>query len=182
MREQSRARKRNQLTIIGLGNELLSDDGVGIRIVRQLKERLPAANANFEELSVGGLPLLDYITGYERCVIIDAVVTGKHPAGTVYRCVLTAGTEPFTLASSHQIDLSQVVTLAALMGGEIPRTIVVYGIEAADTTTFHDGCTEEVSRAVPTIVETISRDIEEGYGADCTQPAEWQILHDAIPA
>jgi len=181
MLDCSQIPKRKSLTIIGLGNELLSDDGVGIRVLRALRARLPHDNVTFEELSIGGLQLLDYITGCERCMIIDAVATNKHPPGTTYRFVQTADSNPVTLTSSHQIDLAQVMTLATVMGGDLPRTLIVYGIEAGDLMTFHDGCTGEVSRAIPTLVETICRDVHNDGEAICAHAGEWQIIHNALP-
>lgn len=169
------------LTIIGLGNELLSDDGAGIRVVRELKKRLGADAITFHELSVGGLQLLDYIVGHDHCIIVDAVVTGTHPPGTMLRFVQTADSEPVRLSSSHQVDLTQVVSLAQLFGADIPRRLVVYGIEAGDITTFRDGCTEEVSRAIPRLVEAICSDVEEESLACGTPAGAWQLIPDVVP-
>ena len=85
----SATRPHKPLTVIGLGNEYLSDDGAGIGVLREVRRRLGEGAAVFEELSIGGLPLLDYIVGFDRCVIIDAVVSGEHPPGTLYRFVRT---------------------------------------------------------------------------------------------
>jgi hydrogenase maturation protease len=164
--------------IIGLGNELLSDDGLGIRVVRELRKRLEGGAIDFEELSVGGLELLDHITGYERCIIVDAIATGAHPPGTVLRFLQTTDSDPVTLTSSHQIDLSQVLTLARLLGGDIPRTVLVYGIEAQDVVTFHDDCTQDVRRAIPRLVDTICADI--AAGELFARPGVWQIVEDAV--
>jgi hydrogenase maturation protease len=172
--------RRKPLTIIGLGNELLSDDGVGIRIVRALKQRLPSDGIAFEELSIGGLQLLDYITDCEQCIIVDAVTSGKHPAGTTYRFIQTSDSNPVSLTSSHQIDLAQVLTLASVMGGRVPRTVVVYGVEAGDSTTFHDGCTREVSRAIPKVVDAICRDVEGRADTMENHAGEWQIINDDV--
>jgi hydrogenase maturation protease len=179
--DTGRLAKRKPLTIIGLGNELLSDDGLGIRVVRELKKRLPADDVAFEELSVGGLQLLDHIIDCEQCIIVDAIATGAHPAGTAYRFVQTADTEPVTLTSSHQIDLSQVLALAKLLGADVPRTLTVYGIEAGDITTFQDGCTNEVAKAIPELVETVCRDVNDGGTVRGTRTGTWQIINDAVP-
>lgn len=174
--------KRRPLVIIGLGNELLSDDGVGIRVVRELRKRPVRGDAVIEELSVGGFPLLEYITGFERCIIIDAVVTGRHPPGTAYRFVQGGDPVPFSMTSSHQIDLAQILSLAALMGWDLPRTLTVYGIEAADITTFCDACTEEVSRAIPLVVGAVCSELETDGNSVQKHPGEWQILAEAIEA
>jgi hydrogenase maturation protease len=174
--------KRRPLVIIGLGNELLTDDGVGIRVVRELRKRPLSNDAVLEELSVGGLPLLEYIAGFERCIIVDAVVTGRHPPGTAYRFVQGADPPPFNMTSSHQIDLAQILSLATLMGWDLPRSLTVYGVEAADITTFRDGCTEEVSRAIPLIVEAVCSELKTDGNNLQNHPGEWQILTEAIEA
>lgn len=179
MRELEPAPGTLRTKIIGLGNELLSDDGLGVSVVRQLKKRLAGLEIDFEELSVGGLGLLDHITGCDRCIIVDAIATGDHPPGTMLRFLQTADSDPVTLASSHQIDLSQVLALAGLLGGEIPRSVLVYGIEAGDVVTFHEECTQDVRRAIPKLVDMICADI--AGGEQSARPGVWQIVDDAVP-
>jgi hydrogenase maturation protease len=155
-----RLRDGPTILIIGLGNELLADDAVGIRVLRELRNRLPADKIAFEELSVGGLPLLEHLVGYDRCILVDAVVTGKSPAGTLHRFVQEPGHPSIRLSSSHHVDLSQVLALGEMLGAAIPAKVVVYGIEPEDTITFCEQCTSEVSKAIPQLVELICRDIE----------------------
>lgn len=159
--DSGRFPEHQPLVIIGLGNELLADDGVGIRVVRELQERLLADDIAFEELSVGGLQLLDYLVGHEHCIIVDAVMTGAYPPGTIYRFVQAPSDKPINirLTSSHQIDLFQIVELAKLLKADIPRTITVYGIEPSDVTTFNNRCTGPVSTAIPQLVGLICRDL-----------------------
>jgi hydrogenase maturation protease len=166
------------LTIIGLGNEFLTDDGVGIRVVRELRNRLLVEGVVFEELSVGGLQLLDHIVGTEECIIIDAITSGVQPAGTLYRFIQDATHEPIKLTSSHQIDLSQVLSLAKLLGAALPKRLTVYGIEANDVTTFQDSCTNQVSSSIPRLVDLICRDINNDASASPACVGAWQIIQD----
>jgi hydrogenase maturation protease len=148
------------ILVIGLGNELLSDDGVGIRVLHELKGSLPADDAAFLELSVGGLQLLDHLVGYRCCFLIDAVVTGTSPAGTVHRFVQEPGGAPIRLSSSHHVDLSQVLRLGTMLGAIMPEKVTVYGIEPEDTTTFSERCTGKVAEAIPRLVELIRKDVK----------------------
>ena len=176
----NQAHQRKRLTIIGLGNEMLSDDGLGIRVVRELKNRLDDRSVAFEELSVGGLQLFDYLIGTEECIIVDAIKTGTQPAGTLLRFVQTADNEPVTLTSSHQIDLGQILGLARFMGASLPERLTVYGIEAEDITTFRETCTARVSDAIPKLVDAICNDIQTDH-AECTGfTKDWQIIHDLV--
>lgn len=166
------------LTIIGLGNEFLSDDGVGIRVVEELKKGRFTRPIVFEELAIGGLELLDYLVGFEECMIVDAITSGKEPVGTLFRFVQSLDDEPVKLASSHQIDLGQVLSLARLLGARLPQRVTVYGVEVADITTFREGCTEDVANAVPGLVNMISDDIEHQSKSSSGQTGEWQIFHE----
>lgn len=161
-----------RLIIIGLGNEFISDDGVGIFAVRQLRERISQLDHNasethahfpgdivIEEMASGGLQILDAITGYEKCFIIDAVLAGMHPPGTIYRFVQCPQEEPVKLASSHQINLQEVLGLARILNVKIPPAITIYGVEVSDITTFSTGCTVEVQKALPQLVDVVWRDL-----------------------
>jgi hydrogenase maturation protease len=164
------------ITIIGLGNEFLSDDGVGIRVVHELKTRLTDPSIAYEELAVGGLELLDYVVGFRECIIVDAITSGNQPAGTLYRFVQSPDQEPLKLSSSHQIDLGQVLALAKLLGAVLPSKLTVYGIEVADITTFRDGCTTEVTTSIPKLVELICHDLNENRRDTPVCTGEWQVI------
>ncbi|HUI66551.1 MAG TPA: hydrogenase maturation protease [Bacteroidota bacterium] len=168
----------HSLAIIGLGNEMLSDDGLGIRVVRALRQRLRRRDIEFEELSLGGLPLLDHLIGFDRCIIVDAISTGLYPPGTTLRLVQTGSSAPVAIRSSHQIDLSQILGLAELLGERLPREVAVYGIEACDVTTFHDDCTSAVAAAIPSLVDAICRDIEKNRLS--APPGQWQLIDPVV--
>jgi hydrogenase maturation protease len=62
--------------VLGLGNPILTDDKVGIHVVRAAAGHCsPANGVTFAEASVGGLRLLDLLAGYDRAVMVDAIQT-----------------------------------------------------------------------------------------------------------
>jgi len=180
--ERDEGKSAAPTVIIGLGNDLLSDDGVGIRVLRALAERAETRSAELHEAPIGGLGLLDHILGHERCIIVDAIATGTHPPGTLMQVPLTEGAAPAVLSSSHQIDLLQVLALARMMGGDVPRSVTVYGIEAKDVTTFHEGCTEEVALAIPGAVDAICAELSGKGAPPPTGPPAWRIAGGMVPA
>jgi hydrogenase maturation protease len=173
-------RQQKRLTIIGLGNEMLSDDGLGIKVVRELRNRLHDPSVTFEELSVGGLQLFDYLIGTEECVIVDAIMTGTQPAGTLLRFVQIADHKPVKLTSSHQIDLGHILGLARFMGATLPKRLTVYGIQADDITTFRETCTTQVSQAIPKLVDLICDDIQTDHAESLPCTDEWQVINDLV--
>jgi hydrogenase maturation protease len=154
-------KRMNKILILGLGNEYITDDGVGIHTIRELQSQLSQDCYTFMELAVGGLELLDYLSGYDKAVIVDAFVTGSNSSGTIYRLIQTLSTTPLKIRSSHQIDLPQVMGLAKELGIEFPKEIIIYGIEAEDITTFKCCCTDVVAAAIPRLVRHIQYDLEE---------------------
>jgi hydrogenase maturation protease len=135
----------------------------------------------FQELSIGGLELLDHLVGFKRCLVIDAIASGSCPPGTIHRFLRNPGSDAVTISSTHQIDLTQVLTLGRMLGAEVPEQVTVYGIEAGDIVTFHAGPTPEVASAIPALVDVICADIL-GNGQLPDQTAdEWQVIEtDAI--
>ncbi len=158
--------------IIGLGNEFMRDDGFGLYAVRALSEKMRAIgemhketkqrflnHLDFRESTVGGLEILDYLSGYRRCILIDAVATGKNPPGTIYRYVYNHHDELVKLVSSHQINLTELIGLAKLCGVDVPSVILIYGMEVEDIMTFSIGCSDAVKDALPDFVDVVAEEL-----------------------
>jgi hydrogenase maturation protease len=148
----SESRRKN--LIIGLGNTILSDDGVGIYVARELAKRIPSDAVTVKEASVGGLELLDLIKGYERILLIDAVMTGQADVGSLIHLKLEdlAGGSAMT---RHQVSFSEALELGKRLNMNLPEEIVIFGIEVEDIFTFGESCTPKVQSKIEDIVEEI---------------------------
>jgi hydrogenase maturation protease len=145
------------VAVIGIGNLLRADDGVGAHVVRRLNEGWPDVHA--VDLSTAEIGVLDHVRGREVVVIIDAIVSGARP-GTVHRVELGDVTdEAFT--RSHGLSLASSLQLGyRLYPGEMPEKIVVLAVEAGDIESFSTDLTPEVEAAVPEIINMILREVE----------------------
>lgn len=120
---------RNPVLVLGAGNILLSDEGVGVRVVETFEKRYPVApGVELLDAGTAGMDLLDVIAGREHLIIVDAVNTGS-PPGTLVRLADQEVPAAFrTKSSPHQIGLADV--LAALtLTGEVPSRVTVIGIQ-----------------------------------------------------
>jgi len=142
--------------VLGLGNPILSDDAVGLRIAQGLKQETPAQDVI--GTSEAGLALLDYAVGYDRLVIIDSIMTEKGRPGELYRLELEDLKPGTSLPSSHGVDIATVFTLGEKLGYPVPRQIAIYAVEIADNTTFAEKCTREVEERIPFIVRQIAEE------------------------
>jgi len=140
------------LAVIGVGNELMRDDGVGIEVVRRLREENLGAHVELIEGAVGGLDLVFYLEERERVIIVDAARMGLAP-GTV-RLVQREEIEErlVPLASLHDIALHDVLELAELTG--IGAEVVVVAVEPGEVLPGL-GLTAPVAAAVPEMVRMV---------------------------
>ena len=145
--------------VLGLGNPILSDDGVGIRVAHEVSNRLKNPQVSVSETSAAGLSLLDSIVGYDKVIIIDAIQTEKGQAGQIYRMK----TEDFSLtkrlSSPHQVNLATALELGKMLGLAVPEKITVFAVEAKDITNFSEKCTPEVEKAIPEVVRMVLEDL-----------------------
>jgi hydrogenase maturation protease len=135
--------------VLGLGNPILSDDGVGIRVAHEVANQVRSSQITVSETNVAGLGLLDSIVGYYKVVIIDAIQTEKGQAGQIYRMGIEDFSPTKHFSSPHQINLATALELGKMLNLEMPREITVFGVEAKDITSFSEKCTPEVERAIP---------------------------------
>ena len=152
------------LLVIGLGNPILTDDGVGIYTVRTVLDALPPdAPVDVIEASVGGLSLMEAMVGYERVILVDALWSPSEKTGQVI--VFDAGHLPETLnsACAHDADLPTALSLGRRMGVPLPadEAIQIVGITANEVLTFGDWPTPPVAAAIPEATATTLRLVEE---------------------
>ena len=153
--------------VLGLGNWIVADDSIGLRVAAELARML--ADRDDVEVSEdywGGLRLMERLVGYERAIVIDAITTGAAP-GTIHH--LTPDAIPTQRsAAAHDMNLPTALELGRQAGLGLPpnREILLVGIEAKDILTFADQCTPEVAAAIPAAVEEVLRLLQTGSPAD----------------
>jgi len=151
--------------ILGLGNPILSDDGVGLLVAKELEAKVDQQEVTIMETSMAGLSLLDFLAGYDRAIIIDAIQTTGGVPGQIYRL------DPHTLnatrhaGSPHELNLPTCLELGNRLGIALPPQIVIFAIEVADVSTFSEECTPEVRRAIPVCAEMIIQELNGGPDA-----------------
>jgi hydrogenase maturation protease len=121
---------RNDVVVIGLGNLLLSDEGIGVHLIRKLsenQEKFPSVE--FIDAGTGGMNILHLIANRKKAVIIDCAKMGKKP-GTIkqFEPVDVQTTKKMTHFSLHEADILQIINLSKQLG-ECPNQIVIFGIE-----------------------------------------------------
>lgn len=153
----------NRTLVIGLGNPILGDDGVGWRVVDALRQ-LPAGLEDSVELDChtdGGLGLMERLIGYERAIVVDALQLGRGPVGSVTCQPLDALPDPCGghLTSAHTTSLTVALAMGRQLGAALPSQVIVIGIEAPQTFEFGEALSPAVARAVPIAAGCVVRQL-----------------------
>lgn len=148
-----------KILVVGLGNPILSDDSVGLRVAQLVKDRLDQPEITVMETSIAGLDFLDLLAGYEKAIIIDAVKTEKGKAGEVYR--LEPGKFAVTrhAGSPHDVNFATALELGRKLNLPLPEKIIIFAVEVRDVETLSEQCTPEVERAVPVCAGMVIREL-----------------------
>ena len=142
--------------ILGLGNPLITDDSIGLRVVEALRARLAdRPDVEVSEDYWGGLRLMERMIGFDRAIVIDAIQTGA-PPGTIHR-LTPDGIPTQRSASAHDMNLATALEFGRQAGMHLPpnEAIRLVGIEAEDILTFSEQCTPAVEAAVPRAAEAV---------------------------
>ncbi len=137
-----------QILVLGLGNDILTDDAVGLKIADAVRERL-AGDPRIEVRSTTemGLALLDEIAGRSAVVLVDSVQTGRAPPGHLHEFDAAALTGVGSTVP-HMLGVGETLALGQLMGLAMPRQVRVFAIEVTDPFTLGTEMTAAVRDAV----------------------------------
>lgn len=143
--------------MIGLGNPILGDDGVGWKVAEEAKKQLsPDLAVDVEFLSLGGISLMEQLIGYERAILIDAI-SSDHETGSVI--VSQLGEMPddsaFHITSAHDTSLQNALRLGRAMGANLPEDVIVIGIATKHVYDFSEEISPAMAEAIPKAVQIV---------------------------
>jgi hydrogenase maturation protease len=143
---------RKEILILGIGNLLLRDEGVGVHVVEQLKKMHLSPLVDVLDGGTAGHDLLFYIEGRKKVIVIDAVKAGGSP-GAIYRFTEKDLEEKRGISFSvHQIDLIDVIRTSRFMG-RLPE-IVFIGVETQEISAGLE-LSPEIERIIPKILDLV---------------------------
>ena len=143
--------------ILGMGNEILTDDGIGIKITKELQKVLNIPNLFFDTLSLGGMEIIEYIRDFDNVIIIDAIKTLNGVPGSVYIFAPSDFKETTHISNVHDVSFITALKLARELDIKVPDSIQIIAIEIVEDMTFSDNFTKPVQEKYPEIL----REVEE---------------------
>ena len=154
--------------VLGLGNPLLGDDGVGWRVVERVREQIAQPHIETDLHAGGGLSLMERLIGYERAIIVDAINTGRAAPGSVtcFRLEDLPHDAAGHLASAHETTLQTALAVGRKMGAVLPHRIEIVAIEAQAVYDFSETLSPAIAAAVPPAVEIVLNQLNQTEGAE----------------
>jgi hydrogenase maturation protease len=146
--------------VLGIGNDILTDDGIGPKIVRDLENGRDSELIDFKTSSLGGLDILDLIAGYESVVLVDAIKTRDGVPGDVYLFKPEDFEETLHLSNLHDVNFLTALELGKRLGMDVPRKLWIIAVEIIEDLVFSDRLTDPLEKRYPSIISEVKSFIE----------------------
>ena len=142
----------NEITVLGIGNIILSDEGFGVRVIEYLQDNYKfPENVSLIDGGTLGVELTEFITGTKKLLIIDSIDGGKEPGTSFYLAGEDLKTHFREKISAHEVGIQDVLTMLELTGKAIPEVVVIgaqpYSLEAGVE------LTEQMKTLIPIIAD-----------------------------
>ena len=141
--------------ILGIGNDILTDDGIGPKLVNDLQKKNYPDNIHFQNAFLGGLEILEIIQGFEQVIFIDAIITEKGIPGTVYHFTPYDFIETLHLSNLHDANFLTALELGKKMNMSIPSDIHIIAVEIVEDRVFSDQFSAEIEKKYSEIIESV---------------------------
>jgi hydrogenase maturation protease len=157
--DENNINSAQKILILGVGNELLSDEGIGVRTIKAMSKLDLPPEVELMDGGTDGFSLINIIVETDRLILVDCVKGGSKP-GTIYKFNIEDApscSDKFK-TSVHQINILEVINLSELVG-KTPETTVI-GVEPKSISTSLE-LTDEVKAKIPRVIELILEEVDE---------------------
>jgi len=147
--------------VLGIGNPILGDDGIGFHIAQELAKQIKDENIDVKDTSADGLNLLELILGYDKLIVIDALMTKDEKVGEIYRLKPENTGKPASVTvSPHHFNLATTIEIGKkLFAGQIPEEIIVFGIGTQEVARVTEEITAKVKEAIPRVINLVLEEL-----------------------
>lgn len=146
-----------KVLVLGLGNDILTDDAIGLYVAQAVLERFDASGIRGIDVVATcemGLALLDIIVGHDDLVLIDAVQTGRRAAGTIHE-LAEGDLRKMPGMSPHFLGVGEILALGRELGLKMPTRVRILAVEVQDPFTLGTALTPALRHAMPAVVERV---------------------------
>lgn len=144
-----------KIVIVGVGNILCGDEGVGVHVIEELKKHRLPDNVKVYDCGTAGLEVLELLDEADKAIIVDAVTAGMEPGKICHYKLSEINVEErkMTMLSLHELDLARAIKIGE-NAYKLPENIIIVGVEPKSLQ-FGMGLTKEIKEAIPRVVQYV---------------------------
>jgi len=146
-----------KILVLGIGNDILTDDGIGPKLIGDLRKMDYPADITFKTASVGGLEMLEMISGFSRVFLIDAIRTRNGKPGNVYFLPAEDFSETQNLTNLHDINFLTALDLGNKLNYQIPGEIMIIAVEIVEDLEFSEELSPVLKKRYPEILSKVNK-------------------------
>ena len=151
----------DKILVLGIGSEILKDDGIGPKLVKKLQNFLPSSHLDYATSMVGGMETIEIMKGYHKVIIIDGIRTGENMPGTVYYMKYPLNRNTLHLSNAHDVSFDMSVKLARELEMPFPENICIIAIEVMEDREFGESLSEKLQEKYSEIFNSVANTIQE---------------------
>lgn len=150
-----------KIALIGLGNPIVGDDAIGIRVVDFIRDTfsLPDYVEIIGDVSLAGIGLVEQFRGFDKIILVDSIQTGTHPKGTVVHLNQEEYSTALHISDYHNMDFFTALDFCNQVYDDIPKDITIIGIEIISVTEFSDELSIELREKFEEIIDEVYKNI-----------------------
>ena len=145
--------------LLGIGNPLVSDDGIGIVAAREIAKR-KLHGIDVEEATASGIEVMEMMLDYEKVVVVDAIFLPGHEPGEIMHLKEEDFSHTVHGSSPHGVNISTAIALGRQTSPErMPGSIVFIAMQAEDVSTFSEMQTPRVRKSIPAFISAVVKEV-----------------------
>jgi hydrogenase maturation protease len=155
---------KNEILIIGFGSDILTDDDISARLVKDIRESGLVSNADYCSFLTSSMDLIEHFSDYQIIILIDAVKTNKYPVGELIKFDIEHLDYTLHLSNFHDHSFPEIINAGCKCGYRITNEIHFFGVEIEEAHVFSSELSEHLQKLYPDVkmnlIEAIHRLIE----------------------
>lgn len=150
---------KNPVLLLGIGNPLLTDDGIGIIIARELAKK-NLSGVDIEEATASGIEIMEMMLDYRKVVVVDAIMLSDEAPGKIMKLNEEDFSHTVHGSSPHGVNISTAIALGRQTAPDrMPGEIVFYAMQAQDVSTFSEMPTGKVKKNLPKLLKMVEKEV-----------------------
>jgi hydrogenase maturation protease len=143
------------LLILGIGNRILSDDGIGIKLIEDLQDEFRHPRVHFKTACTGGLEIVEMMQNYRNVLILDAIKLQGGRPGNIYYYTVEDFKETLHISSFHDISFLIALEFMKRSGLKVPEDIRIVAIEILEDSYFSEAFSQVIQKKYRKILKEV---------------------------